>query len=128
MDSKEILHALQNGAMSSEDAEKELLRILGGAAPVVENSAEGISRPGFSGVLPDWQTEDPFEILSADPLATSVVDVAEIEPGIVQVRMQDRAHKNTFSIELIVGLMQAFQAIQGHPDYKVVILTGYDRY
>ncbi len=56
------------------------------------------------------------------------VHLQEVEPGIVQVTMQDRVHKNTFSEELISGLSQSFQAIQTHSRYKVVILTGYESY
>jgi polyketide biosynthesis enoyl-CoA hydratase PksI len=57
-----------------------------------------------------------------------VVHLQEIEPAIVQVTMQDRVHKNTFSDELVSGLSQSFQAIQAHSHYKVVILTGYESY
>ena len=58
----------------------------------------------------------------------SVVDLHEVEPGIVQVTMQDRVHKNTFTEELILGLSQSFESIQANSSYKVVILTGYDSY
>jgi polyketide biosynthesis enoyl-CoA hydratase PksI len=61
-------------------------------------------------------------------LNAAAVEVAEIEPGIVRVTMQDRAHKNTFSLDLICGLMRAFASIAVHPHCKVVILTGYDNY
>jgi len=61
-------------------------------------------------------------------LNPSAVEVAQVEPGIVRVTMQDRAQKNAFTPDLIVGLMRAFAAIKAHPDYKVVILTGYDNY
>jgi polyketide biosynthesis enoyl-CoA hydratase PksI len=61
-------------------------------------------------------------------LNPSAVDVSPIEPGIVRVTMQDRVHKNAFTLGLIVGLMRAFEAIKINPDYKVVILTGYDSY
>lgn len=57
-----------------------------------------------------------------------VVDLHEIEPGIVQLIMQDRVHKNTFSEELTLGLIQAFESIRVNSSYKVVILTGYDSY
>lgn len=57
-----------------------------------------------------------------------VVDLKEVDKGIVQLTMQDRAHKNTFSAELIRGLNEAFTAIQAHPNYKAVILTGYESY
>jgi len=56
------------------------------------------------------------------------VHLQEIEQGIVQVTMQDRVHKNTFSKELISGLLQSFQAIDANSRYKVVILTGYESY
>lgn len=57
-----------------------------------------------------------------------VVDLSEIEPGIVRVTMQERAHKNMFTLDLIAGLRRAFDAIAAHPGYKVVVLTGYDNY
>ncbi len=58
----------------------------------------------------------------------SAVNVCEVQPGIVQVTLQDRLNKNTLSYELSHGIMEAFQAIQDNPSYKVVILTGYDNY
>ncbi len=58
----------------------------------------------------------------------SVVDLCEVEPGIVQVTMHDRVHKNTFSQELILGLIKTFETIKANLSYKVVILTGYDSY
>jgi polyketide biosynthesis enoyl-CoA hydratase PksI len=61
-------------------------------------------------------------------LNPSAVDVSAVEPGIVRVTMQDRAHKNTFTPDLIYGLVRAFEAVAADPDYKVVILTGYDSY
>jgi polyketide biosynthesis enoyl-CoA hydratase PksI len=56
------------------------------------------------------------------------VHLEEVEKSIVQVRMQDRVHKNTFSEALISGLAQSFQAIGANSRYKVVILTGYESY
>ena len=61
-------------------------------------------------------------------MTQSVVDLCEVEPNIVQVTMSDRMHKNTFSDELILGLIKSFEAIQSNESYKVVILTGYDGY
>jgi 4-carboxy-3-alkylbut-2-enoyl-[acp] decarboxylase len=57
-----------------------------------------------------------------------VVDVQEIFPGVVQVTMQDRVHKNTFSRELISGLAEAFERIRANPRYRAVVITGYDTY
>src|SRR5215475_1890697 len=61
-------------------------------------------------------------------MADSVVELQELEPGIIQVRMQDRVNKNTFSPELIRDLTAAFKSINEALDCKVVILTGYDSY
>jgi len=57
-----------------------------------------------------------------------VVELHEISPQIVQVTMQDRLHKNTFSKELISGLITSFESIRKNSNIKVVILTGYDSY
>lgn len=61
-------------------------------------------------------------------MAGEVVEVGEIEPGIVLVRMQDRASKNTFTDALIRGLTQAFADIAANERCKAVVLTGYDSY
>lgn len=59
---------------------------------------------------------------------TPVVALSEIGPGILQITMQDRVNKNTFSPELMQGLVEAFAHIQGNETYRVAILTGYDTY
>lgn len=56
------------------------------------------------------------------------VDFKEIDSNIVQLTMQDRTHKNTFSMELMDGLRRSFELIKARSNYKVVILTGYDTY
>lgn len=57
-----------------------------------------------------------------------VVIVEEIRPGIMQITMQDRVYKNTFSEELMRGLVRAFNDISLNTRIKAVILTGYDSY
>jgi polyketide biosynthesis enoyl-CoA hydratase PksI len=42
--------------------------------------------------------------------------------------MQDRVHKNTFSTELVSGLITAFQQIRSNEAYRAVVLTGYDSF
>lgn len=59
---------------------------------------------------------------------SEVLTLREIEPGIVQLTMHDREYKNTFSPALTIGLLRAFEQIQGNPAYRVVVLTGYDSY
>jgi polyketide biosynthesis enoyl-CoA hydratase PksI len=61
-------------------------------------------------------------------MTQSAVDLNEIEPDIVQLTMQDRANKNTFSEELINGLIHSFKMINSNRNYKAVVLTGYDSY
>ena len=57
-----------------------------------------------------------------------VVTLTELGNDIVQITMQDRAARNTFSQALIDGLLEVFEKIKNNPTYKVVILTGYDNY
>lgn len=60
-------------------------------------------------------------------MSDEVVEITDLGSGLVQIKMQDRVHKNTFSPELTDGLVNAFEKIK-HTDHKVVILTGYDSY
>ncbi len=61
-------------------------------------------------------------------MSEKVVAVTEVRPEILEIRMQDKESKNTFSIALAEGLIEAFHTIASQPKYKVVILTGYDSY
>ena len=61
-------------------------------------------------------------------MSVNAVDIQEVDPGVVQLTMQDREHKNTFSSELIAGLLNAFERIRGETRYRAVVLTGYDTY
>jgi polyketide biosynthesis enoyl-CoA hydratase PksI len=61
-------------------------------------------------------------------MSVGVVEFKELQPCVVQITMQDRDHKNTFSDELIAGLSEAFKRVSSSDQYKVVILTGYDSY
>lgn len=56
------------------------------------------------------------------------VELQFLEPGIVQIRMQDRVGKNTFTEALTQGLMDAFAEVERLAECKTVILTGYDNY
>ncbi len=61
-------------------------------------------------------------------MVTPAVRHERIEPAIVQVTLEDRVHKNTFSAEICAGLWDAFANIAGDQHCKVVIVTGYDSY
>ena len=58
----------------------------------------------------------------------SAVEVSDVSSGVVQITMQDRDSKNTFSPALAVGLIEAFARVSENEAYKAVVLTGYDRY
>ena len=60
--------------------------------------------------------------------SSEVVTLDAFENGIVRVTMCDRSSKNTFSEALAKGLLEVFAHIRQCPDYKVVVLTGYDNY
>ncbi|MDB6037720.1 MAG: pksI [Verrucomicrobiales bacterium] len=57
-----------------------------------------------------------------------VVELTEIEPGILLVKMQDRASGNAFSEGLTLGLLETFGKIGANEACKAVVLTGYDSY
>lgn len=57
-----------------------------------------------------------------------VVELKEVSPGVVQLTMQDRVHKNTFSKDLVRSLEEAFENIRLNATWKAVVLTGYDNY
>lgn len=61
-------------------------------------------------------------------IADDVIELSELEPGIVCIRMQDRIHKNTFTHALSRGLIRAFETVASCKTWKVVVLTGYDTY
>jgi 4-carboxy-3-alkylbut-2-enoyl-[acp] decarboxylase len=61
-------------------------------------------------------------------MSQSVVQTQEITSEIIQVAMEDRVHKNTFSRDLVNGLIAAFAEIAANQRYKCVILTGYENY
>ena len=58
----------------------------------------------------------------------SVVRFEEKELGIVQLTMEDKVNKNTFTEAMCEGLALAFEKIGNNSQYKVVILTGFDSY
>ncbi|MFD0727078.1 polyketide synthase [Lysobacter brunescens] len=60
--------------------------------------------------------------------ADKAIDLQFVAPHVLQIRMQDRVSKNTFSEAITEGLMDAFAEVERQPDCKVVILTGYDNY
>jgi polyketide biosynthesis enoyl-CoA hydratase PksI len=61
-------------------------------------------------------------------MPSAAVEVRELTPQMVQITLQDRANKNTFSEQLLTGLIDAFQRIAENTHYRVVVLTGYDTY
>jgi polyketide biosynthesis enoyl-CoA hydratase PksI len=63
-----------------------------------------------------------------DIVSHDAVQVLDIAPGVVQLTMQDRTSRNTFSAALTVGLVNAFRRISADERYRAVVLTGYESY
>lgn len=57
-----------------------------------------------------------------------VVKLEEIQDDIILVTLQDRKANNTFSKELINGIIKAFEYIEKSDKYRVIIITGYGNY
>ncbi|HYD81671.1 MAG TPA: beta-ketoacyl synthase N-terminal-like domain-containing protein [Paucimonas sp.] len=62
------------------------------------------------------------------PLASKVITATAYPDGVVAVHMEDREAKNLFSPEFVRGMNEIFRHIDETPEYKVVVLTGYDKY
>lgn len=58
----------------------------------------------------------------------AVVRLAYEEDVIARVTMEDREARNTFSLRLISGLVQAFDQIRSDGRAKAVIVQGYENY
>jgi polyketide biosynthesis enoyl-CoA hydratase PksI len=61
-------------------------------------------------------------------MISSAVSLTDLGNDIVQITMHDRINKNTFSAELVRGLVEAYATIGESPRTKVALLTGYDTY
>ncbi|NEP57564.1 MAG: enoyl-CoA hydratase [Symploca sp. SIO2G7] len=59
---------------------------------------------------------------------TEVVQLMELDNGVVQVTIKDEEYRNTLSQGIMEGLSKCFDAISRNNNYKVVILTGYGNY
>ncbi len=59
---------------------------------------------------------------------SEVVQLVELDNGVVQITMRDEEECNTFSSKIIDGLYKCFGAVAQNKRYKVVILTGYGNY
>lgn len=57
-----------------------------------------------------------------------VVTLVEVEPGVAQITLQDRQNKNMFTRELTAGLLDAYRQISASPQFRAVVVTGYDSY
>jgi polyketide biosynthesis enoyl-CoA hydratase PksI len=61
-------------------------------------------------------------------LSSPVVRLHEIDKYIVQITLEDRENKNSFSDGIVGGVTDAFKKINASDRYKAVIITGYDNY
>ncbi|TQV86002.1 SDR family NAD(P)-dependent oxidoreductase [Aliikangiella coralliicola] len=61
-------------------------------------------------------------------LNSKVISASIYPDGVLLVRMEDREARNMFSDAFIEGMFEVFEHIENTPEYKVVVLTGYDSY
>ena len=80
--------------------------------------------------LSDWNEDGIAHLGDPAPvkLISEAVKVEAYRNGIVSVMLYDKANKNTFSQDLVQGIIEAFEHIRQNPKYKVIILSGYDHY
>lgn len=84
--------------------------------------------------LPEWSEQKGNEPVVQNErtknvvLNSKVISATAYPTGILLVRMEDRDAKNMFSDAFIEGMFEVFEHIESTPDYKVIVLTGYDSY
>ncbi len=97
------------------------------AVPVDDSIDRGQAlAAGF--VWPANAVSDPIQTPEPVVLDSDVVTLQKYPDGVVVVNLHDRSSKNTFSPEFVNGVISAFEHINNTPEYKAVILTGYDSY
>lgn len=92
--------------------------------------AEG--RVATQRVAVDWD-QPMAEYLSQEggrsvALNSHVVEMLAYPNGVVLVSLNDEANSNGFSDDLVRGVEEAFAHIREHPIYKVVVLSGTERF
>src|SRR5215831_16334225 len=58
----------------------------------------------------------------------TTVTVHSVSPGVVQITLQEKEHKNTFTERLVADLTEAFGEVAKDETCRAVVLTGYDTY
>jgi len=61
-------------------------------------------------------------------MSNGVIQLQEVSAHVLQITMQDKVAKNTFSEELISGLIKCFNELSSDTHFRAVVLTGYDTY
>lgn len=68
----------------------------------------------------------PRELAGEKGYTGSEVTLEIVDQSIALVQMQDRAHRNMFSENLVQGLASRFTEIRRDERIKVIVITGYD--
>ena len=85
-----------------------------GDHPLLAAAGDGATAP----------TGDPRRVALASP----VVELDLWPDGVALLRLCERQHKNTFTPAFMDGIQEAFAAIAGLAEAKLVVLTGHDGY
>ncbi|WP_455883995.1 polyketide synthase [Serratia proteamaculans] len=94
----------------------------------IRTSLQSLAHPPMDNVqeneAPAYLPDTPTRI----PLNSQVIEATVYPTGVLVVKMVDREARNLFSEAIAEGLAEVFQHIEQTPDYKVIVLTGYDSY
>ena len=82
----------------------------------------------YSSKLDKKRQDQLSNTVKAIHLDTKVVKAVVYENGVIAVTLCDHENKNTFSEGFVRGVAEVFEHIKTTPEYKVVVLTGFDHY
>ncbi|MCW2306576.1 SDR family NAD(P)-dependent oxidoreductase [Rhodobium gokarnense] len=76
----------------------------------------------------DLSAEPPVLAPQTIPLRSDVIELERFADGVVLIKMIEKTGRNMFTPAFMDGLDEAFAAIAGMADAKVVVLTGFEAY
>ncbi|WP_349594246.1 SDR family NAD(P)-dependent oxidoreductase [Azospirillum argentinense] len=124
-DAFEQAHEIARASAVALGALKRQLRVTAAYCAEQEHAVRGLG-PGMAPV----PTDAPVPAGAPRPTAlrSRVVSLTVHDNGVAVVTLHDRDSRNTSSPAFVEGVTEAFAHIAGTPEYKAVVLTGYDGY
>ncbi|WP_455884055.1 polyketide synthase [Serratia proteamaculans] len=94
----------------------------------IRTSLQALTHPPMDNVQENEDSAYLPDTPTRIPLNSQVIEATVYPTGVLVVKMVDREARNLFSEAIAEGLAEVFQHIEQTPDYKVIVLTGYDSY